>query len=524
MESAIPLPVSHGSAPDGSRSSAAQGVLSRSGDGPLQQQGPQEGEGNGFLQLLQRLEGEQSPNKESEGDSSPRMLLRLLAALLDLSSGEAGDLPPDLSPSETEQDASTNQIEQELRQLLADLSPEPGEEGQALLQLLAPSTPEGEGLQRPFSEISFGTGKGLSSGQMQLLQDLLQSRGISGKDRASQAGASSARETLQQLLQNHLQPQGASSKEGGSEATSARESLQQLLQNMRQGSSQDMLHNSQQNSVTEQGKRGNPSLAPQGREAEASAGLLQRLFSAVGDHREEGQRNAPLQQDGGRGLGLKDPLWQQLLQKGDFQSSQNNPKGNPGSQNSQSGSHSPTSNSAQWGFLSSAAQSGSGGTSSGSASLLQASQSVNQAQVSDSQVVQQVVTKLQSELQRGLSRITVNMHPPELGKVKLNLVSNNSGLQAQIQVQNPQVQQIMEKNMPALREALNQQGLDGDEIDVSVESEGRGDEFGPYQEREDRQFLSSGHGAEDSRQSERKRSNEDYSASLADASGINLRV
>ena len=121
-----------------------------------------------------------------------------------------------------------------------------------------------------------------------------------------------------------------------------------------------------------------------------------------------------------------------------------------------------------WGSLFSSFRGAGNGNFSGAVS--RASQSSGPSSMMDNQVLQQVVSKLQTDLQRGSSRINVRMHPPELGRVQMKLVSEDSNMQVQLQVQNTQVQSILERNMPALRQALEQQDLDFDSIQVSVES------------------------------------------------------
>lgn len=174
----------------------------------------------------------------------------------------------------------------------------------------------------------------------------------------------------------------------------------------------------------------------------------------------------------------------------------------------------------EWANLFSAFQS----TASGSTSLSQATPSSGNASVTDSQVLQQMITKFQAELQRGSRQINMKMHPPELGRVQLNLISEDNGLQAHLQVQNAQVQSILERNMAALKQALEQQDLDFDQIDVSVES---GDDGREEQNREERDFRASDWRSGGNTLSEPEGSDEhigDYVRSPAGSAGISLRV
>jgi len=139
-----------------------------------------------------------------------------------------------------------------------------------------------------------------------------------------------------------------------------------------------------------------------------------------------------------------------------------------------------------WGSLFSSFRGAANGSLSGAVS--RASQPSGPSSMMDNQVLQQVVSKLQTDLQRGSSRINVRMYPPELGKVQMKLVSEDSNMQVQLQVQNSQVQSILERNMPALRQALEQQDLDFDSIQVSVES-GQEDRAGEHSREREPDFA-----------------------------------
>jgi flagellar hook-length control protein FliK len=76
------------------------------------------------------------------------------------------------------------------------------------------------------------------------------------------------------------------------------------------------------------------------------------------------------------------------------------------------------------------------------------------------------------------NRIVIRLHPEELGEVKLDLVMEKDQLKAHLVTQTQQVQEILEKHLPRLQEALHNQGVKLDNIQVSVDSRGnQGQEF-----------------------------------------------
>lgn len=101
--------------------------------------------------------------------------------------------------------------------------------------------------------------------------------------------------------------------------------------------------------------------------------------------------------------------------------------------------------------------------------------------VPEGRILDQVVGRmtLSPEVQGG--RMTLKLHPRELGEVQIDLVVEKSRVKAQLIAQNQQVQEVLEKHLPRLRSALEAQGLKLDALQVSVDSAGDG-ERGFFQE------------------------------------------
>lgn len=90
--------------------------------------------------------------------------------------------------------------------------------------------------------------------------------------------------------------------------------------------------------------------------------------------------------------------------------------------------------------------------------------------LSESQVVDQVLERISFDRAGNQSRIVVKMNPEELGEVKLALTMDKDQLRAQLLTQNHQVQEILEKHLPKLHEALSQQGVKLEDIQVDIDS------------------------------------------------------
>ena len=90
-------------------------------------------------------------------------------------------------------------------------------------------------------------------------------------------------------------------------------------------------------------------------------------------------------------------------------------------------------------------------------------------------VVGQVVRGARFLLGNGVSEVRVRLEPPELGTVRIRLVSGGSGLSGEISVSNREVRGVVESNLHALRSALSEHGLNPGQLTVSVrEDQGGG--------------------------------------------------
>jgi flagellar hook-length control protein FliK len=89
-----------------------------------------------------------------------------------------------------------------------------------------------------------------------------------------------------------------------------------------------------------------------------------------------------------------------------------------------------------------------------------------------SAVTDQVVRAARLASRDGSNEVTVRLDPPELGKVTVRLVSEDRVLSGQIVVENRQVHDLVQGRMTELRESLSAQGVQVDQIQVTVDGRG----------------------------------------------------
>lgn len=103
--------------------------------------------------------------------------------------------------------------------------------------------------------------------------------------------------------------------------------------------------------------------------------------------------------------------------------------------------------------------------------------------VPESEVLSQVLGRLRVGASRDSSSLSMKLNPEELGEVRLELVVEKDRVRAMILAQNQQVQEVLERHLPRLREALQQQGLKLEEVQVGVDSRQQESQRGFSQEQ-----------------------------------------
>lgn len=91
--------------------------------------------------------------------------------------------------------------------------------------------------------------------------------------------------------------------------------------------------------------------------------------------------------------------------------------------------------------------------------------------VSENEILQQVVNRFRISQHMQDSKITMRLHPAELGNLKIDIHLKDGTLNANIVAQSQQVHEILDKNMPRLRALMEQQGLELGDIIIKIDSD-----------------------------------------------------
>jgi flagellar hook-length control protein FliK len=82
--------------------------------------------------------------------------------------------------------------------------------------------------------------------------------------------------------------------------------------------------------------------------------------------------------------------------------------------------------------------------------------------------------------------VVLRLHPAELGELRMEIRVEQDNIKAHITTHNPQVQDILDRNIPRLREVLEQQGMNLEHMQVSVAADQQGSDQ-LFQEQFDQQ-------------------------------------
>lgn len=86
----------------------------------------------------------------------------------------------------------------------------------------------------------------------------------------------------------------------------------------------------------------------------------------------------------------------------------------------------------------------------------------------DEKIMQQITEKVQLVVRSGVTEVRVQLRPEALGEVRMRIRMEGDIVIAKIDVANQQVKEIVERNLPMLKDALAQQNLQTGNVDVSV--------------------------------------------------------
>lgn len=98
-------------------------------------------------------------------------------------------------------------------------------------------------------------------------------------------------------------------------------------------------------------------------------------------------------------------------------------------------------------------------------------QTVVQTQRTDFEgIVKQIVEQVKIQIRPDTTSMELQLNPENLGKVNLHISSKEGAVTAQLFVQNEMVKTMIEGQLSVLREAMNQQGVKVEAVEVAVET------------------------------------------------------
>ena len=108
-------------------------------------------------------------------------------------------------------------------------------------------------------------------------------------------------------------------------------------------------------------------------------------------------------------------------------------------------------------------------------------------QITAKDVFDQIVTGLKVEVTQGKQNIMLQLQPENLGKIAINISKENGIITGQFVAESEAVKSMIEKNIPALKQQLEAQGIDLRDIKITV-GDSKAFFAGKDSERESEQF------------------------------------
>ncbi len=94
-----------------------------------------------------------------------------------------------------------------------------------------------------------------------------------------------------------------------------------------------------------------------------------------------------------------------------------------------------------------------------------------QSQLIEDDIINQVIQRFQLKSQLRSSKMVLRLHPAELGELKIDIAVKEGSVKANFLAQSQQVQDLLERQMPKLKEVMQQQGINVQEMRVSLEAD-----------------------------------------------------
>jgi flagellar hook-length control protein FliK len=90
----------------------------------------------------------------------------------------------------------------------------------------------------------------------------------------------------------------------------------------------------------------------------------------------------------------------------------------------------------------------------------------------ESRVIDQIINRLSIRSNGSQSEVKIQLDPPSLGKVRMNIITSGDGVRTVIVAENQAVKQVIESNLSQLRDSMLSQGLKLDGFSVLVGGDG----------------------------------------------------
>jgi flagellar hook-length control protein FliK len=92
--------------------------------------------------------------------------------------------------------------------------------------------------------------------------------------------------------------------------------------------------------------------------------------------------------------------------------------------------------------------------------------------VPEGSVVDQMIAHFSMNKRLETGTVNLKLYPQELGELRMEIKVNHDNIKAHIIAQNPQAQEMIDRHLPRLREALEQQGLHLQHVEVTLADQG----------------------------------------------------
>ncbi|SNR89773.1 hook-length control protein FliK [Anaerovirgula multivorans] len=97
-----------------------------------------------------------------------------------------------------------------------------------------------------------------------------------------------------------------------------------------------------------------------------------------------------------------------------------------------------------------------------------ANQSLNPEEIHAKNLMEQLIHKVEGTYKSGKTQLKLQLMPENLGKLSINLSSENQTIKAKVYVESLQVKEIIENSLNQFKESLREKGLNISSVEVSV--------------------------------------------------------